>query len=771
MVILPKENNSAADSSPARPAPAEETLLDRLSAAVYTCDAHGRITYCNRAAEELWGRSPEIGKDRWSGAFAMAKMDGTPLPAECGPMALTMLGESTEREHSLVITRPDATQRIVTVHPQVLHNQAGEVVGGINMFTDITEKVRAEVAEHSSELTLSRLISLLPVGVASCDMQGRISFFNQIAADLCGEPPADGDLFGCLSAFRFLLPGSTEPIALNREALVTWCGKGDSLRDVELFLERPDGSRTVLNITVEALRDDSGAPAGAVAAFQDITQRQHVERAVRHLASIVEFSEDAIISKDLDGHITSWNRAAERLFGYAPDEVLGKAVSLLIPEDRTDEEPTILSRIRSGERVLPYETIRQRKDGSLIDISIAVSPIKDEHGHIVGASKIARDIRRIKEFEARLKEEDQRKNEFLATLAHELRNPLAPLRYALQIIAQDPADIEAVTESRGIMERQLGQMVRLVDDLLDMSRITRGKFHLRLARADVREIVKSALESCRPIIHEACHELTTDLPGERVEILADATRLSQVIINLLSNSVKYTEPGGRIHLAVKTSEQDLMLTVSDNGMGIDKELLPKVFHPFHQADHPSEKSQGGLGIGLTLVRRLVEMHHGSIRAHSEGLGKGSTFTVSIPLKPPIALPTASVASRVPSAPSRTGRRVLIADDNQDAAISLAHLLRLRGHETEIAYDGIEAVERALEFKPEAVVLDIGMPRLTGHEAGRRIRDQLAGSQPILIALTGWGQEDDRRMSLEAGFDHHLVKPIDFRALEAILATD
>ena len=367
-----------------------------------------------------------------------------------------------------------------------------------------------------------------------------------------------------------------------------------------------------------------------------------------------------------------------------------------------------------------------------------------------------------------LKEADRRKDEFLATLAHELRNPLAPIRNGLQVLRLAGQENGVVGEARSMMERQLSQMVRLVDDLLDVSRITRNKLDLKKQQVELAAVVQSAVETSHPLIDSAEHELSVTLPPKVVHVYADLTRLAQVFSNLLNNAAKYTEPRGRIELTAELQGAEVVVTVRDNGLGIPAEALPKLFQMFSQVDRNMERAQGGLGIGLTLVRRLVEMHGGTVEAHSEGPGKGSEFVVRLPALMSDAVTSGTTAMDSGPAAVSTKRRILIVDDNQDSAMSLGMMLKLLGNETRTAHDGLAAVETAEQFRPDIILLDIGLPKLNGYEACRRIREQLWSQGMVIVALTGWGQDEDRRRSHDAGFDHHLVKPVEIAALQGIL---
>jgi signal transduction histidine kinase/ActR/RegA family two-component response regulator len=374
-----------------------------------------------------------------------------------------------------------------------------------------------------------------------------------------------------------------------------------------------------------------------------------------------------------------------------------------------------------------------------------------------------------REGEARLKEADRHKDEFLAMLAHELRNPLAPIRNAVEVLRLRGPRGPDLLWGRDVIERQVDCLTRLIDDLLDMSRISRGKIGLRKRRVGLAEIITGAIESSRPLIDRHGHELSVVLPPEPVPLEADAVRLAQVFMNLLNNAAKYTGQGGHIRLTAERRGGDVVVSVKDDGIGIPPDELPRLFEMFFQVERSSERSEGGLGIGLSLVQRLVEMHGGTVEARSEGPGKGSEFLVRLPVtldKPaPPPEPGDSCGTK-----GTTARRVLVVDDSRDSTESLAMLLRLYGHEVRTAHDGVECVEAAERYRPDVVLLDIGMPRLNGLDACRRLREQTWGKDMALIALTGLGQEEDRRRTKEAGFDHHLVKPVDPADLAKLLAS-
>jgi len=506
------------------------------------------------------------------------------------------------------------------------------------------------------------------------------------------------------------------------------------------------------------------------------------------LAAIVSSSEDAIISKTLNGVITSWNAGAERLFGYSPAEAIGQSMTLIIPTERHAEENEILQRIRRGERVEHFETVRVAKSGQTIDVSLTISPVRDRRGRVVGASKVGRDITarkraaeesqaaqkllmenrdELQRLNAELSEADRRKDEFLAVLAHELRNPLAPIRNAVHYLGLKASPDPALRNARDIIDRQVRHLVRLVDDLLDISRISSGKIGLQKERVSLALIVTNAVESSRPAIESENHQLTVTLPAEPVYLEADLTRLAQVLQNLLNNAAKYTPPGGKIGLHAVFDGHSVSIRVVDTGIGIPREMLPRVFDLFTQVDRSIERSSGGLGIGLTLVQRLVELHGGTVEARSEGPDKGSEFIVRLP---------ASAESSGDSAPANSSDaksvrrvRVLIIDDNIDAADTLTEMLRASGHDVATAYDGAAGLVAVDSHRPDVVLLDIGLPKVNGYNVARKIRESDPQRRIVLVAVTGWGQDEDRRRSQQAGFDHHLVKPVDPTSLDQIFA--
>lgn len=757
--------------------------------------------------------------------------------------------------------------------------------------------IERQIAAESAAAERERLrITLASIGdaVISTDADGRVTFLNGIAEALTGWSQADAHGRHLSDVFRIINEHTRQPVdnpalrALEQGVIV-------GLSNHTLLIAR-DGVERPIDDSAAPIRDGSGHRVGAVLVFRDVTERRRAEETQSRLAAIVASSDDAIVSKSLDGIIRTWNAGAERLFGYTAAEAVGQPITLLLPYDRLNEEQDILSRLRRGERVDHFETVRVAKGGRRLNVSLTISPIRDAGGRVVGASKVARDItfrvqaeadlrkseeryrslfgfmgqgfcviemlyddrgqpfdyrfmevnpafelhtgikdavgRTVREFvpdhdahwfqtyaqvastgqsahfeneakamgrwfdvsayrsggpgsrrvavlftditerkkaEDSLRDADRRKDEFIALLAHELRNPLAPIRNGLQVLQLGANNVAAVDQARSMMERQLGHMVRLIDDLLDVSRIGRNKMELRRSRVSVADILDSALETARPLIDAGGHRLWVSISADPLFLDADLTRLAQVFGNLLSNSAKYTPPSGNIWVNAERCASEAVISVRDDGIGIPHESLDSIFDMFSQVDRSIERSTGGLGIGLALVKGLVEMHGGSVTAESTGTGRGSTFTVHLPIMEEPAANEVDPTSIVEPSKPDVRRRVLVVDDNRDSATSMAMMLKLIGNDVRTANDGIEAIEVSEQFLPQVILMDVGMPKLNGYEATRRIREQAWGKSMVIIALTGWGQEGDRVQSKEAGCDGHLVKPVSFTDLDALLA--
>ena len=495
---------------------------------------------------------------------------------------------------------------------------------------------------------------------------------------------------------------------------------------------------------------------------------------LRALADLVARAPVPIaIAHDADCRFISANDALARLLGVPP----GVNVSL---SPSPGEKP--LYRIQRDGRDMPVSELPMqytmahrthvanvieivRADGTVRYVQNDVEPLYDRDGHVSGCVSVCFDMTERHRAENVLREADRRKNEFLATLSHELRNPLAPIRNALELMRRAGGDAALSERALAIMERQVRQLVRLTDDLLDVSRITRNRIELQRERFDLRTAIRSAIEAIEPLVEAAGHTLTVDLPGDPLWVSADFTRLAQAFANLLNNAVKYTDRGGHITLSAMADAGQAVVALNDTGIGIEPSHLAGIFEMFVQIEQGSSRVRSGLGIGLALTRRLIELHDGEIDATSGGTGAGTTFTVRLPLAEAEVEPAREVTAVRPA-----GRcRVLIAEDIPDAAEMLRLIVECMGHEVRVAADGVQALAMAQEFVPQIALLDIGMPRMDGYEAARQIRSVL-GSRVVLVALTGWGQEQDQRRAYAAGFDHHVTKPVEPDALESLIAS-
>jgi len=492
-----------------------------------------------------------------------------------------------------------------------------------------------------------------------------------------------------------------------------------------------------------------------------------VRASEEQLATTLRSIGDAVIATDARGLVTLMNPVAESVTGWLAADARGASLDavfrIINEETRNTVESPVAKVLREGGIVgLANHTLLIRRDGSEVAIEDSGAPILDRSGGTIGVVLVFRDASRERAAEHALLEADRRKDEFLATLAHELRNPLAPIRQAARVARAPAATESQVRWAHEVIERQVHNMARLLDDLLDVSRITRGMMEIRKELIELQAVMDAAIEIARPAIEARNHALSVECQL-RTKVYADPLRLAQVIANLLTNAAKYTEPHGQIRLTAQCDGGELILRVSDTGIGIAAEMLPRIFEMFVQVKSVLDKSEGGLGIGLALARGLTELHGGSLEAQSAGLGSGSTFTLKLPLS---QTATARPSDGASDAVVQRGpaRRLLLADDNVDSAESLAMLLRLQGHEVEVVHDGVEAWRRLQELRPHFALLDIGMPKINGYEVARRTRAEPWGTSIKLIALTGWGQERDRREAIEAGFDQHLVKPVDTEVL-------
>ena len=845
----------------------------------------------------------------------------------------SLSGESAPRSILLLLNRLDP---------------GGAEPASAESSADVAQGSRTKGSLQGTGDVLDVTLASIADGVIVTDAAGHVTFLNPAAEQLTGWSSTDARNVPVAEVFRIVNEYTGAPVD-HPVAKVIESGGVVGLANHTVLISR-DGRRIPI--------DDSGAPIrhegaldGIVVVFRDVTERRRAEQERARLAAIVEGSDDAIASKTLDGIVRSWNPAAARLFGYEPEEIIGKSIRIIIPPELQAEEDAILDQLRRGERVDHFETVRLARDGTRLDVSLTISPVRDPGGAIVGASKIARDITARKRSEKRLREEiqvrellggaaravvgaqldlervvqvitdiareitgaalgaffynvhdegwesyrlytisgapleafarfpqprntavfgpafrgeasvrsaditadpryghnppyhgmpeghlpvrsflavpvkaasgevlgslffghpdpgvfteraeqlvaavaaqaavavesarahqalkreidqrkqaeqalsqaDRQKDEFIAMLAHELRNPLAPIRNATELLSHMFANDANAQVVLGMIKRQGEQLSRLVDDLLDVSRITTGRIQLKCEAIDLAAVITQAVETVEPQIRGKRHRVSiTALSYEPLHVQGDFVRLVQCASNILANAAKYTEPGGEISIRTHGDEDSVFIEISDTGAGIPPELLPHVFDLFVQSDRTLDRAQGGLGVGLAVVKRLIEMHEGEVTARSDGLGRGSTFEIRLPrIARPAPIPAVGGGFDIEP------RRVLIVDDNTDAADSLALLLKFEGHETHVVYSAEEALASMESFKPDVAFLDIGLPGMNGYDLAREIR-RMPGSKALrLVALTGYGQVDDQQRARAAGFDRHLVKPVTLAAL-------
>ncbi len=704
---------------------------------------------------------PQVSDRAWAKREGMVAFAGYPLVVEdrlLGVMAM--------------FARQSLTEGILT--------ELAPLAEGIAQFID---RRRAE-ERFRDQAELNR-VTLASIGdaVLTTDAEGRVRFLNDVAVKLTGWSSHEAAGQPVDAVFPIINEVTGEPVE-NPVGKVLREGVIVGLANHTILIAK-DGIRRPIDDSGSPIRDGEGHMVGAVLVFRDVTERRKAEEALLYSSERLTFALEAADlgqwELNLSDHTAARTSRHDQIFGYdapLPEWTYERFLEHVLPDDRAAVDARFKETAATGSP-LDVECRIRRADGMMRWIWTKARMHRDARGRVERMLGIVGDHTERKEAAEQLREASRNKDEFLATLAHELRNPLAPLRNGLQVMQLAKGNGEAVERSRAMMERQLAQMVRLIDDLLDVSRISRGKIDLRKERVDLAKIVYQAVETSRPLLEANGHELTIQPSPHALFVEADPTRLAQVFSNLLNNAAKYTERGGRVALTIREASAGgetpvAIVSVRDTGIGIPAPMLHRIFEMFTQVERAAERSQGGLGIGLSLVKGLVELHGGEVEARSDGPGKGAEFVVRLPLpreERRAASNDSEGAGLLAAGPLSLAprRRILVVDDNRDNADSLAMMLRMLGNETRTAYDGEEAVAASAAFRPDVILLDIGLPKLNGHDACRRIREQPGGQQLVIIAQTGWGQAEDRQRTREAGFDHHLVKPVDPSALMKLLA--
>jgi PAS domain S-box-containing protein len=627
--------------------------------------------------------------------------------------------------------------------------------------------VRRDLAHRqAAEERLRTTLSSIGDAVIATDAQARVTFLNPVAEQLTGWSAAEADGRDAAEVFR-IVNETTRAEVESPIVRVLREGAVVGLANHTVLISKT-GVEYPIADSGAPIRGDGGETSGVVLVFRDITETRRIEQDLQRLASIVASSEDAIVAEDLNGIVTAWNAAAERLFGYSAAEMIGRSTELLEPPDLAGNTQKILARIRNGERVLQFDSHRRRKDGTIVAVSVSVSPILSAEGRIIGASKIARDITRRKDAENELRAAkeaaeaaNRAKDRFLAVLSHELRTPLTPALATAQVLERKAGLPEDVLRSLHLIRRNIELEALLVDDLLDLTRIAHGKLELKREPVDLHSVIENVIDICRSDMHARRQSLSHDLRASEHHADADSARLQQVLWNLLKNAIKFTGEGGRVEIATDNPRPGIVrIRVVDTGIGLASHLLDRIFEPFEQASQESSTRYGGLGLGLSISRTLVELHGGVIRAESAGEGRGTTFFVELPshLDKRVAR---AVRSTGDTDTSRPPLSILVVEDHADTASSLAQLLESEGHSVRTAASVAEAEALYRERPCDLLITDLGLPDASGHELLVRLRQV----RPVpAVVLSGYGTDADVNASRAAGFLEHLTKPINIRRL-------
>ena len=742
----------------------------------------GKILRANRAELDMLGYTREEYLGR---SIAEFHADGDVI---CDILDRLTAGEKLT-EYPARLRCKDGSIKDVLIDSSVMWND-GRFIHTRCFTRDITERRRAEIALADARSRLDAALAAGAIATWTWDIPNNRLFADSKLAQLFNLSLSEGA--GVLLD-KYLQSIHPDDLGKMTAALNRSVETGEPY-EADYRIVQTDGSIRWVTARGLAERDGTGRPVRMPGVLVDITERKSLEEELRlrvdQLAKADRYKEDLLASLQEseqklrllantipqlawmahpDGSIFWYNRRWYEYTGTTLDQMQGWGWQSV-------HDPTVLAQVleRWKESIAAGEAFEmifplKGANGQFCPFLTRVNPLRDEQGRILYWFGTNTDISEIKRMEEALRDADRRKDEFLATLAHELRNPLSPIRNSLEILKMPRVDAATVQQTRAMMERQVHHLVRLVDDLLDVSRVMRGKIELRREPVELATVVARAVETVQPLIEVQGHRLELSLPHESLLVDADPVRMAQLVGNLLTNSAKYTEANGHIWVSASAEESDVVLRVRDDGIGIAPDMLPHVFELFVQADHTSTKAQGGLGIGLTLAKNLAQMHGGTIEARSPGPGKGCEFIVRLPLMMQRAgAVEKSDEEQREHAASSSGHRLLVVDDNKDAATSLATLLRLQGHEVQVAHDGPSALAMATSYLPNVVFLDIGMPEMDGYEVARRLRDRPGLGSVVLTALTGWGQQEDRRRTAQAGFDHHLVKPVDAKTLGSLL---
>jgi len=749
---------STFDLRPATGARFQE-VLSALPVAAYTCDLEGRITFFNERAAELWGRRPNLddAAERYCGSLTLFTVEGVPVPHETSWTALALQTGNTYERRDVVVLRPDGSRRHVLASVSPMYDDAGIVVGATSVLTDITDQMQSELRRR--ERDAHDFFENGAIGVHWVDADGVVVRANQAQLDLLGHD--SGALIGQPMRRFHESPEAFDDMLRRATA-------GETLRNHEMRLLASDGSVRHVLMTCDVVVN-AGAFQHLRAFTVDVTKEKAAKLAMQASeANFRGFFNSVAVGAVQVGKNGKFMRVNDRyceITGYSREELLTMGpLDLDHPDDREADKDRVTKFVSGADPFYRAEKRYIRKDRRVTWVRVAANLLRDENPDSFHSAAIVEDISEHKLAEQALQDADRIKDEFIATLAHELRNPLAPMQTAIDVLrCQDPEQTEWC---HGVLERQVKHMTQLVADLLDISRITSNKLEIHPQPIDFSDVIQAAVESTRAILERCDQQLVIAMPARKLYLDADLVRLAQVFSNLLSNAAKFTEGPGTVRLTAEAVGNEITVTVADTGIGMPEEDLVRAFDKFYQGSRRPERSYGGLGVGLSLVRQLVELHGGTIEARSAGVDRGSEFVVRLPAR--AAAVSASRSRPAGFTQSTTARRVLVVDDNHDGAEAIARLLRVLGHEVEVVYDGLTAVQRATQFEPGVVLLDLGMPGLDGFHVCERLRAHIWKQRPFIVALTGWGRDGDMDRTKNAGFDAHLVKPVEATALVKLL---
>jgi PAS domain S-box-containing protein len=656
--------------------------------------------------------------------------------------------------------------------------KSGQRKASLKKAREVAKRSSATVSAHADKELSSE--SLSNTAVVDTNSRGAITSWNNAAERLFGYHA--NEALG--QSLRLVVPAARY---VEQDELTARAERGAPIERIETLCRRRDGSLVPIAMTISALREPGGQIVGVSRTARDLSGRRRIEPGVLRLAAIVESSDDAIVGKDLNGIVFSWNRAAERIFGYTADEMIGRSIRTILPGDRQSEEDDVISRIQRGDRVDHFETIRRRKDGTLLPVSLTISPIRDADGVVIGASKIARDITERKQAEAErarllsvAQEASRLKDEFLATLSHELRTPLNAILGYTRMLRSGLIPADRQGRALDTIERNAASLTEIIEDVLDVSRIISGKIRLNVRPVELQTVIRESIEAVRPAADARAIRIECILDSGEAPISGDPERLQQILWNLASNAVKFTERGGRVQVRLERANSHVEIIVSDTGIGIAREFLPFVFERFRQGDSGVTREHGGLGLGLAITKHLVEMHGGTIDVTSGGRGAGATFRVKLPLM--IVHPWERDEVRTHPRAHRAGAAllpatllgvsVLAVDDDMDALMMVREILEAAGARVMTA-DSARAALSLIEIDtPDVLLADVGMPKMSGFDliaeirksANRQVREIPAA------ALTAYARSEDRANALRSGFQLHLAKPIDPGELMAAIAS-